>query len=121
MKVSYRVWLDQRGKAFGEGPYRLLKRVGKTASLNQAASDMGMAYSKAWRLIRTLEERLGFALLERKVGGKAGGGSKLTPEAETLLTQYERFRKDVKTALTKIYLRHFGKTFTSTNGRLSKT
>ena len=47
MKVSYRVWLDQRGKAFGEGPYRLLKRVGKTASLNQAASDMGMAYSKA--------------------------------------------------------------------------
>jgi len=111
MKVSYRVWLDQHGKVFGEGPFRLLKRVGRTASLHQAASDMGMSYSKAWRLIQTLEERLGFKLLDRRIGGQSGGGSNLTPEAEGLVRQYERFRRDVKTAIEKIYLRHFGRTF----------
>jgi len=108
MKVSYKVWLDQKGKAFGEGPYRLLTRVKKTASLNQAAFEMGMSYSKAWRLVRTLEERLGFALLERKVGGQAGGGSRVTPEGENLLKQYEEFRRDVEKSLERIYLRHFG-------------
>jgi len=29
MKVTYKVWLDQDGKAFGNGPYELLKRVEK--------------------------------------------------------------------------------------------
>ena len=108
MKIAYKVWLDNSGKAFGDGPYELLKRVEKTKSLHQAANQMGMAYSKAWRLILTLEDRLGFTLLERRAGGKSGGGSKVTPKAKKLLNQYERFSKDVKLALKKIYKKHFG-------------
>jgi len=109
MKIAYKVWLDKNGKAFGDGPYELLRRVEKTKSLHQAANQMGMAYSKAWRLIRSLEKRLGFALLERRVGGESGGGSQVTPEATDLMNHYERFRKDVKEAMEKIYRRHFGK------------
>jgi len=108
MKVACKIWLDHNGKAFGEGPYELLKRVEKTNSLHEAASQMHMSYSKAWCLIRTLEERLGFILLERKVGGISGGGSQLTPEARNLMKHYGRFHKDVKGALEKIYLKHFG-------------
>jgi len=108
MKVAYKVWLDQDGKAFGDGPYDLLKRVEKTKSLHQAAYQMGMSYSKAWRLIRTLEERLSFPLLERKVGGQSGGGSQLTPMARNLMKDYKQFRNDVKKAIEKIYQRHFG-------------
>jgi molybdate transport system regulatory protein len=108
MKVAYKVWLDNDGKAFGEGPYELLKRVEKRMSLHQAASQMGMSYSKAWRLIRTLEERLGFALLERKVGGQSGGGSWVTPRARDLMKHYERFRRDVEKVMEKIYQKHFG-------------
>jgi molybdate transport system regulatory protein len=108
MKIAYKVWLDNNGKAFGDGPYELLKRVEKTKSLHQAANQMGMAYSKAWRLIQTLEDRLGFALLERRVGGESGGGSKVTPNARDLLKHYRQFRKDVKIALDKIYQKHFG-------------
>jgi molybdate transport system regulatory protein len=107
MKVSYKVWLDQNGKAFGDGPYKLLKQVEKTNSLHQAANRMGMAYSKAWRLIRALEERLGFPLLERRVGGKSGGGSQITPKAKELMNHYGRFRKDVEIVLKKIYQKHF--------------
>jgi molybdate transport system regulatory protein len=69
---------------------------------------MGMSYSKAWRLIRTEEGRLGFALLERKVGGPSGGGSQLTPIAKNLMEDYKRLRSDAKEAIRKIYQRHFG-------------
>jgi molybdate transport system regulatory protein len=108
MKISYKIWLDNNGKAFGDGPYELLSLVGETKSLHQAAKQMGMAYSKAWQLIQTLEERLGFPLLERRVGGEFGGGSKITPEAKKLMNNYERFHRDVKGAIEKIYRKHFG-------------
>jgi molybdate transport system regulatory protein len=108
MKLSYKVWLDKNGKAFGDGPYELLRWVEKTKSLHQAAHQMGMAYSKAWHLIRTLEQRLGFPLLERKVGGPSGGGSRVTPKAKELMEHYERFRKDVDKVLERVFQRHFG-------------
>jgi len=108
MKLSYKIWLDHHGKAFGDGPYELLRRVEKTKSLHQAAQQMGMAYSKAWRLIRTLEQRLGFPLIERKVGGSSGGGSQITPKGKELMSLYGIFRKEVGEAMEKIYRRHFG-------------
>jgi molybdate transport system regulatory protein len=108
VKVIYKIWLDHNGKAFGEGPYELLRRVEKTHSLHQAANEMGMSYSKAWRLLHTVEERLGFTLLERKVGGRSGGGSQVTPKARGLMKHYERFRKEVKEAVEKCYQRNFG-------------
>ena len=108
MKIAYKIWLDSNGKAFGDGPYELLRRVRKTHSLHQAAFQMGMSYSKAWQLIRSLEERLGIALLERKTGGRAGGGSKITPEARGLMKQYGQFRKETEKALTKLFHKHFG-------------
>jgi len=107
MRIAYKVWLHRDGKAFGDGPYELLRRVEKTKSLHQAANQMGMSYSKAWRLVRTLEERLGFILLERKTGGQSGGGSQVTPMARDLMKRYAIFRKDVKEVLEKIYRKHF--------------
>jgi molybdate transport system regulatory protein len=107
MRIGYKVWLDNNGKAFGDGPYTLLRRVEKMGSLHQAAKQMGMSYSKAWRLIRTLEERLGFTLLERKVGGISGGGSRVTSQGEDLMNHYERFRRNVEKGLEKIYRKHF--------------
>ncbi len=108
MKVGYKVWLDNNGKAFGDGPCELLNRVEKVKSLRQAAQQMGMSYSKAWCLIRNLEKRLGLTLLERRVGGSSGGGSKVTPRGVELLRHYDRFRKEVKEALERVYEKNFG-------------
>ncbi len=107
MKIGYKVWLDNHGKAFGDGPYELLKRVEETYSLHRAAKEMGMAYSKAWRLIGTMEKRLGFLLIERKVGGLSGGGSRVTSQGKVLMKRYNHFQKDVNTSLGKIYRTHF--------------
>lgn len=108
MRLAYKIWLDNNGKAFGEGPYELLLRVEKTGSLSSAAAEIGMSYNKAWRLIRTIEGRLGYPLLERKVGGVSGGGSELTAQACQLMQRYANFREEVKESLEKIYLKHFG-------------
>jgi molybdate transport system regulatory protein len=107
MKVACKIWIDQNGKAFGDGPYELLKGVEKTASLHKVADRMGMAYSKAWKLIRTMEQRLGFALLDRKVGGRSGGGSQITPRARELMLSYGKFRGEAEEAIERIFQKHF--------------
>ncbi len=107
MKVAYKVWIDHHGKAFGDGPYEILKGVEKTRSLHKVADQMGMSYSKAWKLIRIIEQRLGFPLLVRRVGGKSGGGSQITPQAEELMLCYGRFRKAAKVALERVYQKQF--------------
>ena len=107
MKVAYKIWIDQNGKAFGDGPYELLRGVERTGSLHRAAEEMGMAYSKAWKLVRTVEQRLGFPLLDRKVGGLSGGGSRMTRQAKEFMVRYGRFREEVKDSVEATYLRHF--------------
>jgi len=108
MKVACKIWLDHNGKAFGEGPYELLKRVEKTNSLHEAAHQMGMSYSKAWKLIQTMEKRLRFSLLDKKIGGLSGGGSQVTPKGKELMERYEQFEKEARKAIKKAYQKHFG-------------
>ena len=87
MKAVTRVlFLDEAGeKFFGEGPCRLLHAVEKTGSLRAAAQSMGMAYTKALKLVRHAEAALGFPLTTRTAGGRDGGGSSLTPEGKEWL------------------------------------
>jgi molybdate transport system regulatory protein len=108
MKVAFKIWLDHNGKAFGEGPCKLLKRVEKTRSLHEAAHQMGMSYSKAWKLIQSMEKRLGFFLLDKKIGGLSGGGSQVTSRGKDLMKRYERFEKDARSAIEHAYQKHFG-------------
>lgn len=108
MRVCYRIWLDKNGKAFGEGPYRLLRGVAETGSLHQAAGRLRMSYRKAWSMLNHIEERLGFPLLERKVGGTAGGGSTITPAGKELMRHYEAFRKEVEQKIQHSFEKHLG-------------
>lgn len=117
MKVAFKIWFDNNGKAFGEGPRELLNHVEETNSLHEAASQMGMAYSKAWKLIQTMEKRLGFPLLDKKIGGLSGGGSRVTPEGKEFLRRYERFESDARKVIEKTYRKHFGNRPTQGGGR----
>jgi molybdate transport system regulatory protein len=108
MKIAYKVWLDDDGKAFGEGPYRVLKQIERVGSLHQAAMDLKISYRKAWLMIDIVEKKLGLHFLERKIGGLSGGGSQMTPEGKQFLKQYEKFREDVEKVLEKAFQKHFG-------------
>ena len=109
IKAAYKLWLcKNEEKAFGRGPCELLRRVEKTNSLHQSAHQLGMSYNKAWRLIRLMEKRLGFPLLDKTIGGKYGGGSLVTPRAKDLMQHYGRFERDAAKAIEKAYRKHFG-------------
>ncbi len=99
---------DEAGERFfGEGPYRLLLGVEEKHSLRAAAQGMGMAYTKAFRIIKNAEQHLGFSLLERAVGGKGGGGSTLTPEGKELLKRYGAYRLSCDQMAERLYQEHF--------------
>ena len=101
--------LDESGqKFFGEGPYQLLKEVEACGSLHQAAINMGMAYTKARRLLRNAEAGFGVKLLVPTIGGVHGGGSVLSAEGIALLKKYEEYRRRCREANTAIYEEIFG-------------
>lgn len=109
VRLGHRIWIDGGdGKTFGRGPDRLLRGVEKTGSLRKAAAELGMSYNKAWWNIHTMEERLGFALLYRSVGGASGGGSRLTPEAVDLLARFDALEHDAGAALDALFAKYFG-------------
>ena len=98
---------DADEKFFGEGPARLLHAIETTNSLRAAALSMGMAYSKAFRLIKNAESALGFALTTRSKGGKNGGGSSLTEQGKEWLYRYESYRDACRQANSRLYLEFF--------------
>ena len=108
MKLKYKIWLDDEGKAFGEGPYRLLKGVQSTGSLAQAAKEQNMSYSRAHGLMKQISAKLGFALIEGRVGGSGGGGARVTAQAEDLMRRYETMLEECAKSLENIFTQYFG-------------
>ena len=96
LKLTVRLYSDDNHRCFGPGIATLLERVREHRSLRAAALSMEMAYSKAWRIIRTAEDVFGCKLLDSTIGGQHGGGAVLTPEAERLLGVYRAYQADVE-------------------------
>lgn len=61
-------------------------------SLNKAAADMGMAYSKAWRIVKQAEEGLDVALFLRQ----GARGSCLTEEAKALIELFRKVERETE-------------------------
>ena len=103
--ISLRLYFNE--KAFGPGMVALLQEIERTGSLQRAARSMNMAYSKAWKMLRTAEKEWGFPLTDRETGGRDGGGSTLTPQARTLMETYLSFRRDAETELDRLFEVYF--------------
>lgn len=110
MKVKLKVTLctDDWERLFGEGPYQLLSGVQELGSLRASAQRMGMAYTKAFHMVKHVETTLGISLTQRTIGGRGGGGSTLTPEGQELLKRYEAYRDACNQAAHTLYDQYFG-------------
>ena len=86
----------ESGSLFGRGIASLCLGVRETGSLNAAAKGMGMAYSKAWRIIQDTEAALDLQLLNRD----GAHGSDLTEAGNKLLDTYlaieEKLQKEAE-------------------------
>ncbi|TVQ85358.1 MAG: LysR family transcriptional regulator [Chromatiaceae bacterium] len=82
-----RLDLHQRGFV-GRGRIELLRQIGATGSISQAARAMGMSYKQAWDAVDAMNNLSAQALVRRRTGGRHGGGSELTEEGERLIVVY---------------------------------
>lgn len=108
LELESRFWIMQDGtKVFGRGPCVLLKTIDRLGSLNRAAKELNMSYSKAWTIVNRAERALGYSLLETETGGAEGGGSYLTLKAKKLINAFEEFSKEAELSTEEIFKRHF--------------
>lgn len=110
MKAGYSIWLtnDDGERIFGLGPYKLLLLIDKHGSLNKAAKEINISYTKARDILIRAEQELHLTLLVKEIGGPSGGGSKLTREARDVIEKYEAYRRQSQLAIEKIFKDIYG-------------
>lgn len=102
-----RIQFYTEDKCFGPGIAQLLELVEERKSLRAAAQAMGMAYSKAWTVVRRCEEALGYPLLLSTTGGRHGGGADLTDGARNLLRGYRAYCRAMDEAAQRLFSEYF--------------
>ena len=90
---------DDHSGVLSKGTVALLRGIKDKGSLNKAAKDLHMAYSKAWRIVKETEEGFGYLLVSRD----GARGSVLTEEGEKMLEVYEGLCEEVEAYAQKLY------------------
>jgi len=108
LRYSLTIRLYGEDKIFGPGIAELLERVDRLHSLRKATMEMGMAYSKAWSIIKAAEKYLSFPLLISTTGGRGGGGAELSPQGRRFLEAYRAFERTVHDYADDVFEDLFG-------------
>ncbi|MDO4356562.1 MAG: LysR family transcriptional regulator [Clostridia bacterium] len=107
MKFMMKLLVYEKEPHFGKGIVQLLSRVEGGMSLNAAAAEMNMSYTKARRLLKSAEADMGVQLLEPHRGGAGREGSVLTDEGRALLQRYRGFEAEARRAVEQVFDRWF--------------
>ncbi len=99
LKFDVKVSLKKSSAFFGPGVARFLLMVAEKGSMLAACQEMNMSYSKGWKMVKSVEDELGFPFLIRQTGGSSGGSSQLTEEGREFIRRYQAMQRDTyKTA-----------------------
>jgi molybdate transport system regulatory protein len=98
MKLKFKIWIENENNIsiLGEGKWKLLQAIKETGSLKAAAEEMGFAYRQTWENLKTIEEKLGFQLVEKTRGGESGGKTILTPKGEQIVEFFENLYQEIE-------------------------
>jgi molybdate transport system regulatory protein len=97
-----------KGKPFcGPGMIKLLLEIRRNGNVRDACENMGMSYTKGWKLLARLEAWLGFSVVIRHQGGKGGGEAHLTTEGAAFLEKHCAFSQECETAVGEIFSRYY--------------
>jgi molybdate transport system regulatory protein len=92
------------GRSIGPGKIALLEWIDRTGSLSAAGRSLGMSYRRAWLLLHSVNDSFTEPSVEFSVGGKDGGGARLTPFGRKLIANYRQF----ETAVDGLAAKSFG-------------
>lgn len=70
----------------------LLAHIAEQGSITRAAKSAGISYKAAWDAIDELNNLAASPLVERSVGGRGGGGAKLSLEGQRVLRLYQKLQ-----------------------------
>jgi molybdate transport system regulatory protein len=87
----------------GPGKISLLEGIDRAGSLSAAARTLGMSYRRAWLLLHNTNECFQDAVVELSVGGKDGGGTRLTDFGRRLVADYRAFEAAVDALASKAF------------------
>jgi molybdate transport system regulatory protein len=84
-----RLWVELAGlPAMTEAGADLLEQIEATRSLSEAARRLRFSYRRAWMLVDAMNRRWPQPLVRTAVGGKRGGGTRLTEHGQVVLRSY---------------------------------
>lgn len=97
IKAGFKLWFEVDGKpVMGDGRASLLKEIDECGSLSQAARNLEISYRHAHKLIQDLNKRCGNDILESSIGGRKGGGTKLTPHGKKIVEDFCEMREAIE-------------------------
>ena len=99
--------LEQEEPFFSARLKLLLYLIEDTNNMRTACTRSGVSHSKAWDMINRLERSLGYSVVERQRGGKAGGSTRLTPQGADFLVAYQEFEQAVHQFAQKEFKKRF--------------
>jgi len=89
MRIHSSLTVEGTGGMFGSRRWmELLTALGSEASIAAAARSVGLSYKAAWDAVDAMNNLADAPLVERVVGGKGGGGTRLTPDGERLVATW---------------------------------
>jgi xanthine dehydrogenase accessory factor len=107
LRYKYRLRIYREDLVFGPGVAELMERVDQTGTLSGACRQMGMAYSKAWKIVKRAENDLGFPLMEGSRGGAKGGNMCLTEEGRRFIQRYQAMNADLRKSADTLFQKYF--------------
>jgi molybdate transport system regulatory protein len=91
--------LAHGGPAMGPGKARLLALIEETGSISAAARKMGMSYRRAWQLVDAVNASFREPVVLTAVGGRRGGGARVTAFGRTIVQLYARMESEASDAI----------------------
>jgi len=89
MRIHSSLTVEAAGGMFGSRRWmELLAALGSEASIAAAARNVGLSYKAAWDAVDAMNNLADAPLVERVVGGKGGGGTRLTVDGERLVATW---------------------------------
>jgi molybdate transport system regulatory protein len=110
MEIKAKFWIENKGEVvLGGGKTALLQAVDRLGSIQRAADEFGMSYRHAWGAIRRIENRAGFKIVNTKLGGKEGGGARLTQQGKIFVDRVDSLLSDLQRMVEKRFREKSGK------------
>ncbi len=102
------ICLEGKKVFFGPETQKLLLEIANTGSKQEACKNVGISYSKGSKLLKDLEDQLGYPVVQRYSGGIGGGGSWLNEAGRKLVDRYQKLMDNVQDYADMKYQEYIG-------------